>query len=364
MVRQKEMTSLQNLTEGTRIAAADEKARNSYWKPSHDYSSNPMSPCKKESLRGELLGRQYYLGGQAAQKLDTFTTKSQAVNAHGPERLDTTKQMSDFRVQDLLSQPGVRQRLATNIPDSTGARNNVNKLRFQREQAFVEPLLKDAGTVYTTNACIGNWVEERRDPDFKSGFHARELGMSKIYQSEHMDRYTAPSTEYQSKVQSMYRTARLPSPQGPPKDMGGNANYVYYARGFGDTPYLDHTAPGRRGVFWLGTAPVRDHESITTTAAAGEPLEFQHRVSLMDPKSKVLTGTMSRQAEQAQAGRATDTLLRTQRHTSAWKSMYTSEIHGRSSTPMGFRSTSVSADWAAAKASATTTLDRPYTSKV
>lgn len=57
--------------------------------------------------------------------------------------------------------------------------------------------------------------------------------------------------------------------------------------GFGEAPGMDHTQPASRGGYWVGTAPVRTHESIASTAARRETFEFQKRNSCFGEQPRV-----------------------------------------------------------------------------
>ena len=126
--------------------------------------------------------------------------------------------------------------------------------RFQREQKFADSLLRDAGGSYEPTTCVGNWAEDRRDERYRSGWHSRELGFSKIYQSEHMERYRPHSQEYRERFLQAHLTAKIPRVgtngrvQQLPPQVGNEADgsYVYYTKGFGETNFQDHTSVGRR----------------------------------------------------------------------------------------------------------------------
>lgn len=57
--------------------------------------------------------------------------------------------------------------------------------RFQRQQGTNVTLKHDGGWNYNPQVCVGNWGEERQEPGYSSGFHARELGFTKRYETEH-----------------------------------------------------------------------------------------------------------------------------------------------------------------------------------
>eukprot|EP00798_Chlamydomonas_sp_ICE-L_P021776 gene21779-28794_t len=303
MVRQKALTNIENLECSSRKAESKDFARNAYWEPSHDFSSNPLSPTKKESLRSQMMGSQARSTDNRAA-IALYETKSSTYEGRkGASLLDASKHLSDNRVQDLLAPVGTKQRRHGNIPDN--------------------------------------------GPASPSGFPVRELGQTKPrYQSEQSDRYKTVSNEYMTRFLNLNRTVKFPT--GKDSKLNANAadgSYLYYSRGFGDSPQLDHTAPGRRGCTWVGTAPVKGMETISHTIMKGDKLEFQARVSLTDVKSKVLTGTCPKH-----------------RHTVNWKSMYSTELSNRMTTPNTFRVGSLSADWSATRSTSKTLPDvRPST---
>eukprot|EP00798_Chlamydomonas_sp_ICE-L_P025615 gene25615-11268_t len=318
---------------------------------SHDSSVNPLSPTNKEVLRGQMLSHQYPKSG-ASDGLLLYKSKTMEFDSkHGPRKLDASRHYVKSKVQDMLVPCGAAQRQPTNIPDYS-PKNNVNILRFQREQHFADNLLKDGGAEYSPTACVGNWVEERRDKTYKSGFHARELGRSNIYMSEHMDRYR-PTAQYKDKIWSQNKTASIPDEKTDKKNGNdSDSSCLYYSRGFGDTPHLDHTAKHRRGAFWVGTAPVLQGESVATTASVQEPLEFQNRVCFLDPKSKVITGTYGKDVEAQMTETVKDRIKQSERFSPSWKTMYNSQIGERASTASAYKSRGMSAEWAEAKAAA------------
>ncbi len=94
-------------------------------------------------------------------------------------------------LQDLEAETGARKSLDTNIVD-WGPHNNTNMLRFTRQYNYVNNFHNDGGPSYSPTACTGRWFEERCDEKFRSGFHARELGLQKIYMTEHQARFKPP----------------------------------------------------------------------------------------------------------------------------------------------------------------------------
>ncbi|KAG1660960.1 hypothetical protein FOA52_005585 [Chlamydomonas sp. UWO 241] len=201
--------------------------------------------------------------------------------------------LKDSAAQDLAADCGVKRTLNTNIRDYGPTINN-NTLRFVRKQDYASAMVQDGGTTYSPTACTGNWVEDRRDKAYTSGFHPRELGFVKIYQSEASAQFRPTSSmPYYAKVHRADMLAK-----GPPRsahtaklDTDADGSYLYYSKGgFGDARGLDHTSGASRGGYWVGTAPVRMHESIATTAARSEPLEFQRRNSCYDATAKLLAG--------------------------------------------------------------------------
>ncbi len=62
--------------------------------------------------------------------------------------------------------------------------------------------------------------------------------------------------QFQAKLNSEYITAKIPpigptgTPQQLPPQRGNESDgaYVYYTKGFGETPFQDHTSVGRRCV--------------------------------------------------------------------------------------------------------------------
>lgn len=358
MVRQKALTILTNQELSARVANADDRSRSAYWKPSHDFAANQLSPQGKESLRTQAVGGfdrrvQSARGGQQLYQAKSTYYEQQ----HGAPKLDNKKFLPDQRVQALYSANGDVQRKPTHIPDHSPS-NNVNNLRFEREQHFVDNLLMDGGAEYNPAVCVGNWVEERRDRNFRSGFHARELGMSQIYMSEHMDRYRPKTASYAERVSTLYRTAKMPDTDKKVDANESDGTHLYYCRGFGDTYQLDHTIPTKRGGFWVGAAPVKDGESVNTTAMHQNKLEFQKRVCYYDRKSRVLTGP-GKEVEEEQAAKETALLTQSEKHAANWKTMYTTEIVQKASTSNAYRPVSVSQEWKTALS-----LRRPQSCRV
>lgn len=112
---------------------------------------------------------------------------------------DRTQLLTDPRAQDLVADTGAKRSLNTNIRD-LGPSNNTNALRFKRGQSYSSNLVLDGGPNYTPNTCVGNWSEERQDRDWNSGFHARELGFQKIYQSTYTVGFRPTSSRYYNQV--------------------------------------------------------------------------------------------------------------------------------------------------------------------
>ena len=110
---------------------------------------------------------------------------------HAP--VDRTKSLfADTMAQDLAAESGSRRTLSTNIKD-LGAHNNNNSLRFVRAYSYTSCLHPDGGPCYSPTICSGNWVEERLEDKYASGFHARELSRGRSHQTEHSARFGPPS---------------------------------------------------------------------------------------------------------------------------------------------------------------------------
>ena len=62
----------------------------------------------------------------------------------------------------------------------------------------------DGGWQYSTAlTCMGNWVEERADATYQgSGFHAKELGLSKLYNTEHLEHFKPLSEKVRTGLMS------------------------------------------------------------------------------------------------------------------------------------------------------------------
>ena len=120
--------------------------------------------------------------------------------------LDKTRLLADPAVQDLMAESGARRTLFTNIKDN-GPHINTNLLRFTREFTFTGNLHKDGGTSYAPTICSGNWVEERQEDKYASGFHARELGFTKIYATEHSSSFAPPTEKVKRFLSSVLLSA-------------------------------------------------------------------------------------------------------------------------------------------------------------
>ncbi|KAG2489368.1 hypothetical protein HYH03_012198 [Edaphochlamys debaryana] len=213
--------------------------------------------------------------------------------------LDRTRLYQDPAVQDWDSLAGTRRSLPTNVPDG-GPRINNNTLKFKRDTDFVSTLPYDGGGKYCEEVCLNNYVEERRDKQFKSGFHPRELRRNDRCATEYTTRYRPSDPEYVERIKDTYNnTSRfvglhrigpsgIAAPVVPSKAWQASGDHLAYARdGYGATPYQDHTIASKKGNFWVGTAP-HSYETVTTTTMRAEPLEFQRRCASEDARSSIL----------------------------------------------------------------------------
>uniref|UniRef100_A0A7R9Z5M8 Uncharacterized protein n=1 Tax=Chlamydomonas euryale TaxID=1486919 RepID=A0A7R9Z5M8_9CHLO len=236
----------------------------------------------KKNLAGETYSR--ITGRYTSKQMGTGT-----ITRKGPVDVNATM-LRDPGAQDLASDTGARRTLNTNIPDH-GPKINNNSLRYQRKQDFQNAMVHDGGANYRPAVCAGNWVEDRMEKDYASGFHARELGFMKTYVSEQNASYRPPSKNYYNQVYNKQPLAKPPRQSSTRKVNDADGSYLYYAKsGFGDGHGQDHTLPSSRGGYWVGTAPVRMHETMAATAARRGSFEFQKRNSCYDVNAKLLEG--------------------------------------------------------------------------
>lgn len=101
-----------------------------------------------------------------------------------------------------------------------------------------------------------------------------------------------------------HAVAKFPKPKQTLRANDSNAQrFLYYAGGFGESAALDHTSPTKRGGYWLGTAPYKQHESVTSTATRHEPLEFQRRCPNLGERVSHCTNDCQAGAGKQPAGR-------------------------------------------------------------
>ncbi|KAG2447151.1 hypothetical protein HYH02_007897 [Chlamydomonas schloesseri] len=253
--------------------------------------------------------------------------------------LDHTRLLTDPKVQDWAAISGTRRSLATNVPDG-GPRVNVNLLKYKRDADFTSTTPYDGGPSYNPETCVQNWAEDRRDKNYKSGFHPKEVRRpSGRYDSEYAARFRPSGAEYLGRLTHTYNTTSrfeglarvqtngIVTPVLPKRSADTSGEHVFYAKdGFGPTQWMDHTAPAARGKFWVGTAPHVAHDSITHSTLRSEPLEFQQRCPMEDARSKILMGNKSLIHESDRTLRIRDELIATSRtFASTWRSIYQSE---------------------------------------
>mmetsp|Transcript_37749 Transcript_37749/g.84142 ORF Transcript_37749/g.84142 Transcript_37749/m.84142 type:complete len:348 (-) Transcript_37749:1231-2274(-) len=322
------------------MTMVDDNPRTAHWRETPSWSSNPLSPTKKEALRSQLLGKQYGVASRSTERLTMYMDKTQHAPAGSPfgrrtGRFNTADLGKDPRVQEWLSPTGEKQHLDTQVPDR-GPFNNVNMIRWQRTQEYTNPLPQDGGRTYSPTVCLDNWVEERTMDKYGSGFHVKELGFQKLYESEYNSNYSPPTQEYYGKVLHTHILAQYPDPDVnvKPKDADG-ATLYYSHRGFGEEAKRDHTAEPKRGASWVGTAPIKPWESVSSTVRRQAPLEFQARSSATDPRSKILSGMhlpldMTNPMHQS----TMRSLGQSQRHTANWKTSYSIDFKDMSRRAM------------------------------
>ncbi|GAX73975.1 hypothetical protein CEUSTIGMA_g1425.t1 [Chlamydomonas eustigma] len=313
--------------------------RGFYWDPVRipygSYDANPLSPHAKEALRTSIGRKDKFNAFKSSGSVPIFMNSSASIGTTLGRRppTDKTQLLVDTGAQDLNAEVGIRRSLDTNIVD-LGSHVNVNMLRFEREQGFTSKLHKDAGPVYSPSACTGNWVEERHEQSYSSGFHPRELGFTKLYQTEHSARFTPPTKKYYNKVLSEQPIAKFPAVPRATTDvegLGKDGRYIYYSKeGFGEAPRMDHTKPSSIGGYWVGTSPVKKKETITRTAHLGDSLEFQRRNICFDPKAGILAGTKQLDMSDALTARTVKGLNESQRYADSWKTIYKGDYLDRS----------------------------------
>lgn len=313
--------------------------RGFYWDPLRipygSYDANPLSPQAKEVLRTSIGRKEKSNALKSSDSVPTFMNSS-AFTGSTLRRCppaDKTQLLVDTTAQDLNAEVGIRRSLATHIVD-LGPHVNVNMLRFEREQGFTSKLHKDAGPVYSPTVCTGNWVEERHEQSYASGFHPRELGFTKLYQTEHSARFQPPTKKYYNKVLSEQPIAKFPAEprvQTSVERLGQDGRYIYYSKdGFGEAPRMDHTKPSSIGGYWVGTSPVKKNETISRTGNLGESLEFQKRNICFDPKAGILSGRKPFDTSDALTARTVKGLHESQRYADTWQTIYKGDYLDRS----------------------------------
>ncbi|KAG2444418.1 hypothetical protein HXX76_001171 [Chlamydomonas incerta] len=282
-------------------------------------------------MKKEALARERSLAAQSP-----YMTQVATYRARNPP-LDHSRLMQDPKVQDWASIAGTRRSLATNVPDG-GARVNVNHLKYKRDADFTSTTPYDGGPSYNPETCVQNWTEDRRDKNYKSGFHPKELRRPTRYDSEYSARFKPTTADYVGRLTHTYNTTSrfegltrvgtngIAAPVLPKRAADTSGEHVFYAKdGFGPGATQDHTAPTARGRFWVGTAPHVAHDTITHSTLRAEPLEFQQRCPMEDARSKILMGNKPLTHESDRTLRIRDDLIATNAFARTWRTMYQSE---------------------------------------
>ncbi|GFR52585.1 hypothetical protein Agub_g15178 [Astrephomene gubernaculifera] len=259
--------------------------------------------------------------------------------------LDHTRLLQDPKVQDWAAIAGTRRSLPTNVPDG-GARINVNILRYKRDTDYVSSTPYDGGPKYNDEVCINNWVQERRDKNYKSGFLPKEIRHSNRFDTEYSARFKPSSDEYVHRVTSTYNSASrfqglarmgptgIADPIFPSKAYETSGEHIFYVKdGFGGTPFQDHTVDTKKGNFWVGTAAPSEHDTITHSTMRKEPLEFQRRCPSEDPRSQILLRNKPLIYESDRTLKIRDELVATNPHVRQWRTIYQSEHKDYSRRP-------------------------------
>ncbi|GLC46149.1 hypothetical protein PLESTB_001195400 [Pleodorina starrii] len=290
-----------------------------------------INSIRVERARHEAVDRDRSSQAQSPYlaQVSTYRSRSSA--------MDHTKLMQDPKMQDWAAVSGSRRRLPTNVPDG-GAYINVNIIRYKRDADYLSTTPYDGGPKYNDEVCINNWVQERRDKNYKSGFHPRELRSSGRFATEYAARYVPSSPEYVERVTSTYNgTTRfaglarigptgIADPVFPKKAYETSGEHVFYVKdGFGVTPHQDHTSEEKRGSFWVGTAAPQQHDTVTHSTMRSEPLEFQRRCVSEDPKSQVLMRNKPLPFESAGTLKIREGLQSTNNFVRTWRTMYQSD---------------------------------------
>ncbi|KXZ48780.1 hypothetical protein GPECTOR_25g364 [Gonium pectorale] len=260
-------------------------------------------------------------------------------------KLDPSRLAQDPRVQDLAALPGVRRSLPTNILDG-GPHVNTNIIRYKRDADFVSTTPYDGGPKYNDDVCINNWVQERRDRTYKSGFHPREIRRSGRFDTEYSARFKPSDPEYVHRVVAAYTDGPrfsglhrigptgIADPVFPKNAAETSGQHLFYVKdGFGGAPNQDHTTEGKRGAFWVGTAPHAPHDTVTHSTMRAETLEFQRRCRSEDPRSMVLMSNKPLIHESESTQRIRDELIATNAFTRGWRTIYQTEHKDYSRRP-------------------------------
>eukprot|EP00197_Chlamydomonas_leiostraca_P006291 CAMPEP_0202862158 /NCGR_PEP_ID=MMETSP1391-20130828/3299_1 /ASSEMBLY_ACC=CAM_ASM_000867 /TAXON_ID=1034604 /ORGANISM="Chlamydomonas leiostraca, Strain SAG 11-49" /LENGTH=327 /DNA_ID=CAMNT_0049541655 /DNA_START=125 /DNA_END=1105 /DNA_ORIENTATION=- len=292
---------------------------------SPSWSTNPTTPAKREALRTELERKQAATATLATQRLSMYMSRT--TNRSRP--LDYTKLATDPQVQDAVALSGQRPSVPSSRPDAASA--NCNSLRYARPQEYAQAAPQDGGRVYTATTLQDNWVEDRRDKQYTPGWHIKELRLNKLWDTtytasfvnSHDPGYAAAAFKRNAVAKPPPTPTESESPSGERRHK--DSDVIAYGReGFGCEPRQDHTTDSKRGGHWIGIAPVRDGESVATTAhGRREFLEFQKRTPTTDPKAKFLTGTKPGEVSQDYwTQRAISDHRASQLYASTWKSIY------------------------------------------
>lgn len=286
-------------------------------------------PDKKEAARTELLNKKHSVAQQSGQRLTMYMSRSERLRASAPGPLDRTKLFTDPQVQDWADLSGRRPTVHGNCADYSPTTVNNNILRSQKQAGFTEALPRDGGPSYAATVLTDNWQEQRRDKSYASGYHAKELGLQgSKYATEYCDNYKPNESAYTQRIYSLYGTAKYPPTAKPaaPQPQGDNETLYYGKPGFGQMPREDHTIKSHRGTYWLGISPY-SKESVNSTAMRGQSFEFQKRCPTVEPKAKFLT---ARVPTDGRLELAYETLGKSQRFTSTWKTTHTTDFtnHG------------------------------------
>lgn len=307
--------------------------------PLGDYGNSPLTIAQKSALHSELIRKRDNLHMTSQQKLSMYRTKistlpkgaAATLGRSGPVDVGTCL-LTSTQAQDLHTDVGFRKKLTTNIPDLS-ATNNNNGLRFQRKQGVTNHNPQDGGTQYVSNVCTGNWVEEQRDSDWKSGYHQQELGLKKLYMSEATRRFAPPTEEYYNKVMEASPVAQFPPVKREKvvvRDSKPGGALIYSSRGFGTGYGMDRTSEHSKGGYWVGTAPARNFETSTMTANTGGSFEYQKRNRQYDPKAKILGGTRGLDMTNSRMANTVRNLQASQRWTSRWQTSSSVDFVDRS----------------------------------